>query len=80
MPAAMLAGRRQSGGTGRNGKSPPGWDPSRPLKENLEAARVHFARQAVEHYDGDKQLAALKLGISYTTLWRTLKEQEPGPP
>ena len=61
----------------RTGKAPSDWDPARPLKENLEAARVHFARQAVEHYNGDKQLAALKLGISYTTLWRTLKEQEP---
>lgn len=52
----------------------PGWNPARSLRENLETARVRFTRQAVEYYGGDRQLAALKLGISYTTLWRTLKE------
>lgn len=62
---------------GRDGGIPPDWDPARPLKENLEAARLRFIRQAVKHHGGDRQLAALKLGISYTTLWRTLKEQEP---
>ena len=63
----------------RDGGPPSDWDPARPLKENLEAARIRFIRQAVLHHDGDRQLAALKLGISYTTLWRTLKEQDPGP-
>ncbi|MDR3043366.1 MAG: sigma 54-interacting transcriptional regulator [Desulfovibrio sp.] len=71
---AILRENRQPAGPGA--QPIPEWDPSRTLKENLEAARTQFMRQAVQYYGGDRQLAALKLGISNTTLWRTLKGTE----
>ena len=76
-PALLSSLLQENRPSERQGSArPPDWDPTRPLRENLDAARARFIAQAVEHHGGDRQLAALKLGISYTTLWRALKDQE----
>lgn len=57
------------------GQGPPPLNPQADLRENLDAARLWYMRQAVRHCDDDRKKAARLLGISYTTLWRALQAE-----
>jgi len=51
--------------------------PEASLRDSLERVKAEMARQAVRLFHGDKKAAARRLGISYPTLWRILRESEP---
>ena len=52
--------------------------PGYSLKKDLDRIRREVIRKSIEHCGGDKQRAAKELGMSYTTLWRELREDEEG--
>ena len=45
------------------------------LKDRLEAAKVHLAREALAANNNDRATTAKQLGVSYNTLWRILRDQ-----
>ena len=51
-------------------------EPPRSLKEEMDRIRREIIRKSIEYYNGDRQRAAKELGMSYTTLWRDLREDE----
>jgi transcriptional regulator, propionate catabolism operon regulatory protein len=59
------------------GSQPPEADPADAgltLKQSLERLRVSHIREMVGRCGGDKNEAARRLGVSYTTVWRVLHE------
>lgn len=48
--------------------------PSGNMKQQLELSRRELAQETVKQCGGNKRQAALRLGISYNTLWRILAE------
>ncbi|MCI7568817.1 MAG: sigma 54-interacting transcriptional regulator [Desulfovibrio sp.] len=50
-----------------------------PLPDSLEADELRHIRRTLKECDGNKRLAAQRLGISTTTLWRRLRDH-PEPP
>jgi two-component system NtrC family response regulator len=46
------------------------YDTAKTLKENLNNLRTLFVRKIISDCNGDKRLAAIKLGVSYSSLWR----------
>ncbi|CAK7050094.1 MAG: Anaerobic nitric oxide reductase transcription regulator NorR [Desulfovibrio sp.] len=45
------------------------------LKDRLEAAKIHLAREALIANNNDRAATAKQLGVSYNTLWRILRDQ-----
>lgn len=51
-------------------------DESRTLREQVKAFEAHLIKKTIDEADGDRRLAAQKLGIGLSSLYRKLEEYE----